>query len=155
MGRASSKQQQHWPSLRHTTRQRRLSALLLLLLLPAIYFLLSLLLAGPSSSSSSSSTAAAAAHDKDGTLFSSSSSSLLSPSSFLRSLAGLRPPSSGSAGAGAWAASSEVAIVMVDTRDILAVPEYAWYEEGKLDPFWYGLLTAAANHEYACKVCMV
>ena len=41
---------------------------------------------------------------------------------------------------------------MVDTRDLLTVPEYQWYEEGKLDPFWYGVITAAMNHEYACQV---
>ncbi len=104
--------------------------LLLVLLLPACYFLLTMLLDGPTASIGSSSSSP-----------SPSSSSLLQALVRWAPSAGARP-----------VGRSEVAIVMVDTRDVLAVPEYASYEEGKVDAFWYGHLTASMNQQYACKV---
>lgn len=48
---------------------------------------------------------------------------------------------------------SDIAIVMVDTRDLLTVlRDDAWDRNGPGDAFWYGYITTAANREYACHV---
>lgn len=111
-------------------RRRRLVALLLVLLLPAFHFLLSLLVHGTAGYEETQAATAASSH-----------------SGFLQALSAWSPSPAG----GPPPRQSEVAIVMADTRDVLAVPEYKWYEEGKLDPFWYGVVTAAMNQEYACR----
>lgn len=46
---------------------------------------------------------------------------------------------------------SEIAIVMVDTRDLLTVPRDR--KGPGDDAFWYGHIVTAANRAYACRVC--